>query len=136
MSKTKTYRGSCHCRAVTFEADIDLSQGTGKCNCSMCWKMRNWSVLVKPEAFRLLSGEGDVVDYRFGSRQGSHLFCRHCGIRSFGRGDVPEIGGKFVSIQVSCLDDLDPADLVAAPIRICNGRDDDWMSQPAETRHL
>lgn len=136
MSKTKTYRGSCHCRAVTFEADIDLSQGTGKCNCSICWKMRSWGVLVKPEAFRLLSGEGDLAEYRFGTRQGEHLFCRHCGIRAFNRGDVPEIGGKFVSIQVSSLDDLDPADLLAAPVHVSNGRDNDWMNPPAEARHL
>jgi len=37
----QTFHGSCHCKKLQFEAEIDLSAGTGKCNGSYCWKVRS-----------------------------------------------------------------------------------------------
>ena len=132
----KTYQGSCHCGAVRFEADLDLAQGTNKCNCSICTKTRNWNVIVKPDALRIVAGEDALTDYRFGSKQGSHLFCKVCGVRTFERGHVKEIGGDYVSIKLASLDGVDLNELIDAPVRHANGRDNKWWEPPAETRHL
>lgn len=132
----KVYVGSCHCGAVRFEADIDFSQGTGKCNCSVCVKMRKWATNIKPDAFRLIAGENVLSDYRFGSGSVHHEFCRNCGVRPFERGHIAQTGGDFVSINVYCLDNVDPLELIDAPIRYFDGRHDNWMQTPAETRHL
>lgn len=132
----RTYHGSCHCGAVRYETELDLSEGSGRCNCSICQKLRNWSIIVKPQAFRLQSGDDALSNYQFGTKSGQHLFCKHCGVHAFGRGNIPEIGGEFVSVKVACLDDVTPAELAEIPVRYFNGRDNDWFHTPAETRYL
>jgi len=130
----KTYSGSCHCGAVTFEADIDLDAGTSKCNCSICTKRRAWKALVKPDAFRLLSGADALRDYS-SSPAAHHRFCSTCGCAPFGDGHLDVLGGDYVGVAVTCLD-IPAEEMAAAPVRICNGRDNLWWEEPTVTAHL
>jgi hypothetical protein len=131
----KTYRGSCHCGAVTYKADIDLAAGTARCNCTICTKSRNWSVGLKPSAFRLTSGADNLASYSR-SEAAHHRFCKTCGIKTHGHGHIPEIGGDYVSVVLGTLDDVMPEELIAAPVQYCDGRHDNWWNPPVETRHL
>jgi hypothetical protein len=134
----KTYHGSCHCKAVTFEAAIDLAQGTGKCNCTMCWKQRMWNIRVEPADFRLLSGEDMLADYGKSGDwgEGHHRFCRRCGIATHGHGRIEMAGGEYVSVHLAAFDDLPVAALVAAPVNFMDGLHDNWQGRPDEVRHL
>lgn len=130
-----TYRGSCHCGAVRFEADLDLSQPSFRCNCSICRRTRFWPAVARPEQFRLLSGAGELTEYRFNTRKNQHFFCKHCGVRCFGVGNDTPIGQMY-GINLGCLEDVDDAQLAAIPITYVDGLHDRWGSAPAHCRHL
>ena len=135
----RTYHGSCHCKAVTYEADLDLDQGTGKCNCTFCWKRRAWSAgHLGPDDFRLLSGEDVLTDYGKSGEWGEthNRFCKTCGVATHGYGSIDAMGGAFFAILLPTLDDLPVDDLVAAPVTYMDGLHDNWWHPPAETRHL
>lgn len=117
----RAYQGSCHCGAVRFEVDLDLSAGTTRCNCRYCTKSGWWGVIARPEAFRLLAGEDALSSPAPGFSERRR--CATCGLLPFGRGDLPELGGAFVSINVRCLDGVD---LAGVPIRYLDGLHDTW----------
>ena len=132
----RTYSGSCHCGLIAYEADLDLAQGTAKCNCSFCLKARAWKAFVKPEAFRLVRGEDAAVGYRAHPQASRKFFCRQCGVRTHELGSADYLGGDFVGIFVASLDDATSQELVAAPVRYADGRHNNWRNPPAMTGHL
>jgi hypothetical protein len=129
----KTYRGSCHCGAVRFEADLDLESGSFRCNCSICRRTRFWPAVARPEGFRLLQGEDALVKYVFGERN-HHFFCGTCGVRVFGVGNDTPIG-KMVGVNIGCLENVPEDTLSAIPIVYIDGLHD-RMQAPASTAHL
>lgn len=125
------FAGSCHCGAVTYEVDLDLAEGTMKCNCSLCTKIRAWIVIVKPDAFKLTAGAGQQTEYTWTPPGRTepilhYLFCRRCGVRTPGWGNHPSMGGSWWFVPVTSLDDLSSEKLSAAPIRYVDGRHDQF----------
>jgi hypothetical protein len=132
---TRTYQGSCYCRRVTFEADIDLAAGTTRCNCTSCFKRRWWGVSIKPAQFRLLAGEAELVKLK--PAKGPGGYCRHCAVTPFASGDAAEWNdGDYVSINVASLDGLDPSTLAAIPVTYLDGLHDTWAPLTENTSYL
>jgi len=130
----KTYRGSCHCGTVKFEADLDLGQSSYRCNCSICRRTRFWPAVAKPEQFRLLAGEADLTQYLFHTKKNFHYFCRHCGVRAFGVGTETPVG-PMVGVNLGCLEDLPDEELCQIPITCVDGRNDRF-APPEHFAHL
>ncbi len=120
MTNTKTHHGSCICGQVQFEVDIDASKAT-MCNCSVCQKLGARSINGKPAQLRVLSDESKHSSW--GSDFAKRYFCTSCGTYCYGRGDIPEIGGPFMSVNINTLDDLDPSEVTLAH---WDGRHDNW----------
>ncbi len=148
MSK-ETVKGSCHCGKVKFQARVDFSKGTSRCNCSYCQKNRYWGLHVEPSEFNLLSGKDSLQSYsksrrdlpfdmdrELGVYENDLSFCKTCGLHAFNIGNIPEIGGRYVSINVACLDDVDFKKIMSSPLQYMDGKNDDWFNVPSITEHL
>lgn len=114
----KTYTGGCHCGKVRYEVNMDLKSGM-TCNCSHCSKKGFILSFVPEKQFKLLSGENNLTDYQFNKKIIHHLFCKTCGVQSFGRGKGPN-GSPTVAVNIRCLDNVDVSKI---PTTEYNGKD-------------
>ena len=138
----KTYTGSCHCKAVEFECEVDLADGTNRCNCTFCRKARFWMTLVRSADFRLLKGADILRDYQHHRPSQPapflHLmFCSRCGIRPFTKGGyLPALGSDFYAVNIGCLDNATDEELAKAPIRFVDGLHENFAGTSTETTYL
>ena len=119
-----THRGGCHCGAVAFEVDAPARVTVSECNCSVC-RMTGFLHLIVPRTrFRLLSGAEALTEYRFNTGTAQHLFCRHCGVKSF---YVPRSNPDGYSVNLRCLDQSTLAEVTIEPF-------DDGEREAAEAK--
>ena len=123
-----THRGGCHCGAVAFEVEAPARLRVQDCNCSICAMTGFRHLIVPASRFHLLRGNADLAEYRFNTGTARHLFCRHCGIKSF---YVPRSNPDGFSINVRCLDPATISEVVVEPF---DGRH--WEQSGASLRHL
>ena len=74
-----SHKGSCHCGAVEFEVEGDITSGV-ICDCSLCKRKGAIMHRIPNEQFRLIKGENDLTTYQWNTRVAKHYFCKHCGI--------------------------------------------------------
>lgn len=99
------HTGGCHCGQVKYEVEMKL-ENVISCNCSICMKRGTLLDFVPETKFKLLSGDEQLQDYQFNKKVIHHLFCKNCGILSFGKGTGPD-GTKMIAINVRCIDGVD-----------------------------
>ncbi len=58
-------------------------------------------LIVAADDFTLLQGKESLNEYSFNTRTAKHLFCKHCGNKSF---YVPRTHPNGFSVNVNCLD--------------------------------
>ena len=130
----KTYRGSCHCGSVQFEAELDLTQSTYRCNCSICRRTRFWPAVAREDGFRLIAGQDELTQYLFNTRKNEHYFCRRCGVRAFGIGTETPMG-KMYGVNVGCLEGVSEEELAGLTITYVDGLHDRF-TPPEVVGHL
>jgi hypothetical protein len=115
------HRGGCHCGRVRFEVEAPADLTVSQCNCSICAKSGYLGLTVPPERFRLLQGTDCLSTYIFNTGTAKHLFCAHCGIKSF---YVPRSHPDGFNVNARC---LDPGTVTSMTVRTFDGQN--WEQQ-------
>ncbi|MNP34498.1 Glutathione-dependent formaldehyde-activating enzyme [compost metagenome] len=111
----KTYQGTCHCGAVEFSIEADMTELI-HCDCSLCSKKNALMVTVRAEHLQVIKGQNALSLYQWNTGKAEHYFCSTCGIYTFNR---RRMNPNLYSVNAWCLAGLDVASL---PLRHVDGK--------------
>ncbi|KAK5653047.1 hypothetical protein OQA88_9333 [Cercophora sp. LCS_1] len=137
MSSTKTLAGGCHCGAIRYTAELDISNlHAQKCNCSICLKTNRMGLSVDPSKFKVTTHKSieEVPEYQFGPKRQHYHFCTTCGVHCFGYGSYEFQGQTFNNFSINAVT-LDPDqgfDLRDVKVAYWDGKGEDWAAGMAE----
>jgi len=102
----KTYRGTCHCGAISFAFEHDEIKSGLRCNCSIC--KRKGAVMseftIQPENIKFKVENGALGLYQFDTNIAKHYFCKTCGIYPFHQ--TMRKPGHY-RVNLGCIDEID-----------------------------
>ncbi|CAI2534303.1 GFA family protein [Serratia proteamaculans] len=100
-----SFKGSCHCGAVTFTVNADLPHEALSCNCSICRRKGMLLAFFPIDCFVLNSGEDLLRGYTFNKHIIQHQFCQTCGTEAFAYGKGPD-GAAMCAVNLRCVPEL------------------------------
>lgn len=122
------HQGGCHCGAVRFRFMAPTRVRVQHCNCSMCVMTGFQHLIVPGSRFTLLTDPAALATYTFNTGTARHLFCRHCGIKSY---YVPRSNPDGFSINLRC---VEQAGFESIEFEDFDGRN--WERHGASLAHL
>lgn len=120
------YKGSCHCKAVTFEIEAPNTIEVERCNCSICSKSGFLHLIIPLSKFKLLTGADFLSVYTFNTRVAKHTFCKVCSIKPF---YTPRSNPDGIDVNVNCLD------VKPKTINITNFDGENWEQHAHKIAH-
>lgn len=124
----ETFQGGCHCGRVQFEVQLEMPVTIQACNCSLCAMTAFLHIIVPASRFELVKGQDDLSVYTFNTGVAQHLFCQHCGVKSF---YVPRSNPDGFSVNARCIKGFS---LSSAKIEVFDGQN--WEQNAESLSHL
>jgi len=105
-----TIKGSCHCKATTFEVSY-APENVTHCTCSFCSKRGALWAYYTPADVKILTDTAHAT-YQWGSKTVKHNFCATCGCTTYTETPdwstgKPDFDNPKVSINSRLFDDFD-----------------------------